>query len=238
VIPTSVVVLILNVARLASTQASDSVAEFRGIVQAGKNADEWKVALSYPITIGTLSVRSLRLAGERWSRYENRLVSAKGTARAEVGVGVTLDNPKLTEIKAPGSVSKSVSPMTSQRASLNLAVVPSKFSWTTVSGDSTGVQPAVVFSLTNQGDVPLEFDFPTNEVLCVSVRERGRGTAHWRYAWAGDNLSRRVTVAIGNALRWVVPIPREAADHVGQYIVEVSLCGARIYGGEAEFEVS
>jgi hypothetical protein len=223
---------------LAFQTPADTVIEVRGIVQASDDPSMWKILLAYPLRIGTLSVGSVRLPGSRWSRFENRLVQARGTARADAGIGVTLDGAKVNEIRPEGGISRSVSPMTSQRASLTLAVVPSKFSWTKSNGDSTGVHPAIVFALTNQGDVPLQFEFPTNDILCVSVRERGYGKAHWRYAWTDNLMNRRVTIAIGNALRWVIPLPPEAADQRNTYVVEVSLCGARIYGGEAEFDVT
>jgi len=225
---------------LSAAPPPDSVAEFRGIVQQGDSASSWKLVLLYPVRVGTTVVQSVRLSGDKLSRYEQRLVKAQGVAREEPGRSVTLDRAKLSEIRPDGAVTTMVSPMTTQHATITLAVAPNKFAWTSDAGDSTGVHPAVLFALANHGEVPLEFEFATNEVLCVAVRQRGASLAHWRYALtAGERFSRKVSVAMGNVLRWVVPIPPEAVPFGrGAYRVEVSLCGARVYGSEADFEIT
>jgi hypothetical protein len=85
--------------------------------------------------------------------------------------------------------------------------------------------------------VPLEVEFRTNDVVCASVGRLRESTPGWTYVWQGDYVSRRLTVALGSMIRWVVPIPPNAMPEPGRYVVEASLCGARDFRAQTHFVV-
>jgi hypothetical protein len=233
--------LLLLLALAAQAPQADSVITFRGFVQRPDSGSIWKLMLVYPFTSGGMRVQSVALPREgRWSRYVNRLVRAEGTvAPAAVGTpGLRLDVRKMEEVAPAGTVTRSIRPMLSQSAIVSVAVVPNKFGWTGPQGDSTGVNPAIVYTVKNLGDVPLEFEFINPDVVCVSVLRRGDSRPIWTDTWRGDEVTRRVTVGLGAVLRWVLPLPVEAAIAPGSYSAEASLCGVADYRIQADFDVT
>lgn len=213
----------------------DSVATYEGIVQRGEGGT-WYMLLPYPVTAAGVRTRSLSLGREaRLSRWEGRVVRSEGRVVAEPAGDVALRWGHFDEVTPPGTESRTIAPMFTQRAILAIAAYPQTFGWIDSLGDSTGVSPAIVFSLTNHGEVPLEVEFRTNDVVCAHVGSAS--TPGWTYVWQGDYVSRRLTVALGSVIRWVVPIPPEAMPVPGRYIAEASLCGARDFRAQTRFIV-
>lgn len=224
----------------------DTVQVFRGYVQEADTGPGWRLVLVYPFTSGSLRVQSLWLpessgGGRRWTRYRNRLVRATGAVTTVPGpagpAGLRLDVRRMEAVEVPGTHSRAVRPMISQRAMLTIGVVPNRFAWLETTGDSTGVNPAILFSITNDGEAPLEFEFRSNDVICAAVFQGDDPRPRWRYSWKGDAVTRRLSIGLGTVLRWVVPLPPEAAREPGVYGAEASLCEVQDYRARVEFEV-
>ena len=222
---------------LAQGATPDSAATYEGIVQRAP-AGDWHLVLAYPVTAAGYRARSLSLGRQaRLARWDGRVVRARGRIAAEPSGQLALHDAQVDELTPPGATSRTIAPMFTQRAILTLAAYPQFFAWTDSLGDSTGVNPAIVFALTNHGEVPLEVEFRTNDVVCAAVTRSGESAPRWTYEWQGDYVNRRLTVALGSVVRWVVPIPPQAMPDPGLYVAEASLCGARDFRAQTRFMV-
>lgn len=222
---------------LAQGPDLDSSASYEGIVQRGASGD-WYVLLPHPLTAAGIRTRSLSLGREaRLSRWEGRIVRAQGRVVQVPGAQLALRWGHFDEVTPPGTVSRTITPMFNQRAILTIAPYPQRVAWTDSLGDSTGVAPAIVFTLTNHSETPLEIEFRTNDVVCATITRTGESQPGWTYEWQGDYVNRRLTVALGTVVRWVVPVPPSGMPRPGVYTVEASLCGARDFRARASFSV-
>ena len=193
--------------------------------------------LPHPVTVAGFRTRSLRLGTDgRLGRWDGRIVRVAGPVTL-AGGGVNLQPSRVVEFHPEGSVSRTIAPMFSQRAILAIAPFPQRVVWIDSLGDSTGVTPAIVFSMTNHGEAPLEIEFRTNDVLCATVTHVATSLPPWRYVWQGDYVNRRLTVALGSVVRWVVPIPPSGMPDPGTYEVEASLCSTSDYRAQTSFTV-
>lgn len=216
--------------------ASDSVAVYEGIVQQAQGGT-WHLMLPYPVTVAGLRTRSLVLNTKtRLARRDGRVVRAHGSTATEGGT-VVLHATRFEEVTPPWTVTRTIAPMFTQRAILAISAYPHEFAWRDSRGDSTGVAPALVFSLTNHGEVPLEVEFRTNDVVCATITPVDGTAPPWRYVWQGDLVNRRLTVALGSVVRWVVPIPPDATPDPGEYEGEATLCGAQDFRAATTFRV-
>lgn len=225
----------------------DTVVTVRGFcqrVEGGQAEAGWKLVLVYPLRIGTFRVRALRIVGdpEQWTRYQDRFVEATGLVTVPPGaaapVPATIALARIKEVTPAGAVRRTISPSFSQRATVTLAVIPNRFAWRDETGQPSGVAPSVLYTVGSHGDAPLDFEFSTNEVLCVSVQSVWQSDRHWEQAWQETSVVRHLTIKMGNVVRYIVPLPEDAARDPGRYVVRASLCGVADYESEAEFDVT
>lgn len=226
--------------------AGDTAVTVRGFCQradGGPAEGLWKLVLVYPLRLGNLRVRALALVGDptQWTRYEDRFVEASGsvTVRREAAAPfpATIALARIKEVTPAGTVRRTISPSFSQRATVTLAVIPNRFFWRDETGQVSGVSASILYTVGNHGDAPLEFELPSNEVLCASVKAASESRPHWEHVWSETAVVRPLTIKMGNVVRYIVPIPEDAARDPGRYVVRASLCGVPDYEAEAEFEI-
>jgi hypothetical protein len=224
---------------LLTLQAPDTAVKLDGFVQqiatrAGDSALA-QLVLAYPLSVAGTRQRLLALPGEarRWARYVDRYVEAEG----RIVPPATLEAPRLREVSPPGTGRKDVSPTFTERAEIRLAVVPQRILWQDALGNATGVVVTAYFTMVNHGDVPIDFYFGTQGVLCLSVVAAGGREAAWRDAWRPALPSDRVRVQMGAVVRYLAPLPEAAAPAPGRYTLHASLCSSPNYEVTAEFEV-
>ncbi|MGH7567913.1 MAG: hypothetical protein ACREL9_02930 [Gemmatimonadales bacterium] len=213
----------------------DTALTVRGFVQSA--GQEWRLFLQEPVAYGGARWSSLGLAPEgSWSRYAEQFVEATGMVRVSTGVA-TLADARVKNVTAPGTAKRTVTTSFTQRAVVTLAIIPQRIRWRDADGRSSGVRPAVFYTLTNHGQTHLEIFHSTKDVLCLAVRRHRAGEAHWRQTWRPEVVGDRLTVSLGATVRYLAPFPEAAAPTAGRYILRAALCGEAEYGAEAEFEV-
>lgn len=216
-----------------------------GIVQVhGDGSDSaaaWVVFLPTPIRLGSLRTNVLELADPRAAqRYVDRFVEVRGrvTIGREDGAGyhAVLSAARLREVRPPGTVERAVDLSLSQHASVLLSVVPRQVAWQDSAGRATETTPTVLFSVVNHSLTPLEFSFPSDEVVCVSVRPADGG-AGGEVTWRVRSLRNLVVLRMGAVFRQIVAVPDSTAATPGRYVVRAALCGADEFHAEAELRV-
>ena len=225
----------------------DTVLDVRGIVQVrtdrGDSVPVWIVFLPTPITVGPLKTNALQLAGGKrdGERYVDRFVEAQGRVtigRDDRGVDhAVIAATRLREIRPEGTVEQAVDLSISQHASVLLSVVPRRVVLRDSAGAATGVTPTVLFSIVNHSQSPLQFSFPTNEVVCVSVQPEYGGRAketNWRVLGAET----RIVLRMGAIFRQIVPLPDSTVAWPGRYTVRAALCGGDEFHAQTQFEVA
>src|SRR5207245_2326634 len=85
-------------------------------------------------------------------------------------VDAALVEPRLKERDPQVMVRRTVQLSVTQRATVSLAVEPSRFAWHDSTGGPSGVQPMLLFAVVNHGDTPIRVFFSRNEVFCVHVQ--------------------------------------------------------------------
>lgn len=225
----------------------DTVLTVRGIVQprtdGPDSAGVWIVFLPTPICVGPLRTNAVELAGGRrdGERYADRFVEARG--RVTIGRDVrgvlraVMGAARLREVRPEGTVERAVDLSMSQHASVFLSVVPRRVIWRDSAGAATGTTPTVLFSIVNHSQTPLQFSFPTNEVVCVSVKPEygGRGK---ETSWRVLGAQTLIVLRMGTIFRQIVALPDSTAAWPGRYTVRASLCGADEFHAEGELEVA
>jgi hypothetical protein len=225
----------------------DTVLTVRGIVQPRTDerysAGVWIVFLPTSIRVGPLRTNAVELAGGRrdGERYADRFVEARGRVtigRDDRGVlRAVMGAARLREVRPEGTVERAVDLSMSQHASVFLSVVPRRVIWRDSAGAATGTTPTVLFSIVNHSQTPLQFSFPTNEVLCVSVQPEygGRGK---ETSWRVLGAQTLIVLRMGTIFRQIIALPDSAAAWPGRYTVRASLCGADEFHAEGELEVA
>jgi hypothetical protein len=225
----------------------DTVLTVRGIVQPRTDerdsAGIWIVFLPTSIRVGPLRTNAVELAGGRrdGERYADRFVEARGRVtigRDDRGVlRAVMGAARLREVRPEGTVERAVDLSMSQHASVFLSVVPRRVIWRDSAGAATGTTPTVLFSIVNHSQTPLQFSFPTNEVLCVSVQPEygGRGK---ETSWRVLGAQTLIVLRMGTIFRQIIALPDSAAAWPGRYTVRASLCGADEFHAEGELEVA
>lgn len=225
----------------------DTVLMVRGIVQlrtdGPDSADVWIVFLPTPIQVGPLRTNAVQLAGGRrdGERYSDRFVEAEGRVtigRDDRGVlRAVMGAARLREMRPEGTVERTVDLSMSQHASVFVSVIPRRVIWRDSTGAATGTTPTVLFSIVNHSQTPLQFSFPTNEVVCVSVKPEygGRGK---ETGWRVLGAQTLIVLRMGAIFRQIVALPDSTAAWPGRYTVRASLCGADEFHAEGELEVA
>ncbi len=225
----------------------DTALTARGIVQVRTDWRDstpvWIVFLPTPITVGPMRTNALELAGgERAAqRYVDRFVEVQG----QVTIGrddhgrshAVLTNARLREFRPEGTVERSVDLSISQHASVILSVMPRRVVWRDSTGATTGTTPTVVFSIVNHSQTPLQFSFPTNEIVCVSIQPAIGGTGK-EIAWRVLSAQSLIVLRMGAIFRQIVAVPDSTASWPGRYTVRAALCGSDDFHAEAELDVA
>jgi hypothetical protein len=227
--------------------ALDTVLAVRGIVQLrtdrANSAGVWIVFLPTPMQVGPLRTNAVELAGSRRDaeRYADRFVEARGRVtlgRDDRGaLRAVMAASRLREMRPEGTVERAVDLSMSQHASVLLSIVPRRVVWRDSAGTVTGTTPTVLFSIVNHSQTPLQFSFPTNEVVCVSVKPEygGRGK---ETAWRVLGAQTLIVLRMGTIFRQIVALPDSTAAWPGRYTIRASLCGADEFHAEGELEVA
>ncbi|HET7250907.1 MAG TPA: hypothetical protein VFI79_13740 [Gemmatimonadales bacterium] len=229
-----------------SSAPNDSTVTVRGIVELRTDqtdsAGAWVVFLPVPVVVQDLRTNTIALAGgERLaSRFADRYVEVRARVAVERDAsGRTLaiaNDERIREVRPPGLVQQDVELSLSERATVELAVVPQAAVWVDRAGVPSGVTPTVLFSVVNHSQTELRFFFPTNEVVCVLVRPADGGSAH-EVTWKVSARYQLVTLRMGAVFRQMLPIPRTIAAYTGRYLVRAALCGADQLHAEAPFDI-
>ena len=224
----------------------DSLMSLRGIVELrtdqSDSAGRWVVFLPAPVVVQGLRTNNITLTGgERLARrFVDRYVEVQGRVTVErdaSGRSMAIANEvRIREVRPEGMVQEDIDLSLSERATIELAVVPQAAVWADGAGGSSGVTPTVLFSIVNHSQTELRFFFPTNEVVCVQVRPFDGGSAH-EITWKVSGRDQLVTLRMGAVFRQILPIPNAIAAFPGRYTVRAALCGADQFHGEASFQV-
>lgn len=242
--------LVAAAARPASGQDAatlDTMLAVRGIVQLrtdqADSAGVWIVFLPTPIQLGPLRTNAVELGGGRREaeRYADRFVEARG--RVTIGrddrnlLHAVMGASRLREVRPDGTVERAVDLSMSQHASVLVSVVPRRVVWRDSAGAATGTTPTVLFSIVNHSQTPLQFSFPTNEVVCVSVKPEygGRGK---ETAWRVLGAQTLIVLRMGTIFRQIIALPDSTAAWPGRYTIRASLCGSDEFHAEGELEVA
>jgi hypothetical protein len=216
-----------------------------GIVQlhgdAADSAAAWVVFLPTPVRLGSLRTNVLELEDPRAAqRYVDRFVEVRGrvTIGRDGGAAyhAVVSGARLREVRPPGTVERAVDLSLSQHATVLLSLVPRQVTWHDSAGKATATTPTVLFSVVNHSLTPLEFSFPSDEVVCISVRP-AEGGAGREMTWRVRSLQDLVVLRMGAVFRQIVAVPDSAAATPGRYTVRAALCGADEFHAETELRV-
>lgn len=237
------------VARVAPAQVLapvDSMMTLRGIVEQrsdqSDSAGTWVVFLPAPVRVKNLRTNVIAVAdGERRAgRFVDRYVELQGRVAVEgdaAGRTVAIAyEASVREVRPDGLVQEDVDLSMSERATVELAVVPRAVVWADRGGVPSGVTPTVLFSIVNHSQTELRFFFPTNEVVCVQVRPSDTASTH-EVTWKVSGRDQLVTLRMGSVFRQVLSIPSTMAAYPGRYSVRAALCGADQFHAEAMFDI-
>src|SRR5438445_7600349 len=237
------IILALVTCVVVAATPRDTTIAVRGILQiqvdsAGRPAAAILV-LPEPVTLSGHPVNTLLLSGEptRWRRYDSHYVEATGAGGAATPGGVAFQPARVREVEPEGAVGRTVSLSFSQRALVSLSVLPRRFAWQ-VQGRPSGATPVALFRIGNHGETELDFEFASNEFVCVSVRAEEESEPHWRYQWRYPRPDSRLSGRVGTVFRAMIPLPREALPGPGRYTVRAPLCGVPNYQTHATAAVT
>jgi hypothetical protein len=220
----------------------DTTITVRGILQlqldSAGHLSRATLFLPEPVSLEGRPIGTLVVSGDpsRWRRYDSHYVELTGAVNSSAPGGALLYPTRVREVEPEGTVGKTVSLSFSQRGLVSLAVLPRRFAWPAAGGPG-GVTPIALFRIGNHGDSELQFEFESNEFVCVEVVS-ARGDVVWDYRWRYPAPDTRLTVRVGTVFWATVPLPREALAVPGRYTVRASLCGVPDYRTETTVEVT
>jgi hypothetical protein len=240
---TLIVVLLSGAAVAAPTQGTaDTTLTVEGFLQNDEQFDLWTIVL--PLPLRTLGVRTfvLPLVGgaRRWSVLRNRYVAAHGrvshlASGGTPGIGFTVD--AMHEREPPGTVRVSVDRSTTRHSDVTLSVVPNRFGWHDAQGNESGVNPVLLYTITNRRETPIFFMLPSNDFVCVSVRSVTDGSGWDSTTHVLNPDARRFAVQRGGVFRDVIQLPYDAAIRPGRYRARIGICAVEDFDVSAEFDV-
>lgn len=240
---TLIVVLLSGRAAAAPTQGTaDTTLTVEGFLQNDEQFDLWTIVL--PLPLQALGARTfvLPLVGGagRWSRLRNGYVIAHGrvsrlASAGTPGIGLTVD--EMHEREPPGTVRVRVARSTTRHSDVTLSVIPNRFAWHDAQGNETGVNPVLLYTITNRRETPIFFVLPSKDFLCVSVRS-AKDDSGWDSTTQVLNPdARRFAVQRGGVFRDVVQLPHDAATRPGRYRARIGICAVADFDVTAEFDV-
>jgi hypothetical protein len=242
--PLTLIVMLLSGAAAAAPtqQPADTTLTVEGFLQDDEQFDLWTMVL--PLPLRALGERTfvLPLVGGagRWSPLRNRYVAAHGrvsrlASGGTPGIGFAVD--EMHEREPPGTVHVSVDRSTTRHSDVTLSVIPNRFGWHDAQGNESGVNPVLLYTITNRRETPIFFVLPSKDFLCVSVRSVG-GDADWDSTTQVLNPdARRFAVQRGGVFRDVIQVPHDAAARSGRYRAHIGICTIADFDVTAEFDV-
>jgi hypothetical protein len=233
---------LLSAAPAPAQQAADTTVTVEGFLQNDEQFDLWTIVVPLPVQVLGVRTFVLPLVGkaDRWSRYRNEFVAARGRVAPVPGggtPGIGIDVEHMSARLPPRTSRRSVDHGLTLHADVTLAVVPDRFAWRDAQGAATGVNPIALFGITNRRQTPILFVLPTNNFLCVSVNGIESGE-HWDSITKVTNPdARRFAVQRGGIFRDALRIPVDAAPRPGRYVAHVGICDVDDYDITTEFDV-
>jgi hypothetical protein len=234
--------LVCATAPAATQERVDTALTIQGFLQRDNEFGQWTIVVPLPLRVLGQQTYVVPVVGkpERWSRYLNRYIEAKGTVtrlpeRGNPSIGMEVEDAK--ELDPPGTARTTVDKGMTLHADVTLSVIPDRFSWNDANGEPTGVNPVFVYSILNRRAAPIYFLLPTNRFLCVTVK-----TSDGVRVWDTTTMvlspdARRFTMQRGGRFRDAIHFPQDAAARAGHYFAHVGVCDVDDYDITAEFDV-
>jgi hypothetical protein len=194
--------------------------------------------LPQPVNLAGRRVNLLTARGNTgpYSKLQDRYVKAVGRVRV-APAETAFEATHVQEVEPEGTGRTEIHPSFNQSAIITLSAIPNRFVWRLPDGQSSGVQPLLMYTILNHGQSELDFMFRTNEVLCVEVRPQGGGES-WRLALPAPTRSQeQIVIRLGGVYRQFIPVPADAAPTPGRYTARVTLCGIADYTAETQLVV-
>ena len=227
---------------LCAPAPNDTTVTVRGILQlqldSAGHLSRATLFFPEPISLEGRPVGTVVVSGDpsRWRRYDSHYVEVTGAVNSSASGGALLYATRVREVEPEGTVGKTVSLSFSHRGLVSLAVLPRRFAWQAAGGPS-GVTPVVLFRIGNHGEAELQFEFASNEFVCVETVSAD-GDVLWDYRWRYPAADTRLTVRVGTVFSATMPLPREALPGSGRFTVRASLCGVPDYRIETTVDVT
>ena len=238
----AVALLACAAAPAATQQPVDTALTIQGFLQRDNEFGQWTIVVPLPLRVLGTQTYVVPVVGkpERWGRYVNRYIEAKGTVtrlpeRGNPSIGMEVEDAK--ELDPPGTVHATVDRGVTLHADITLSVIPSRFGWKDETGGSTGVNPMLVYTIVNRRSAPIFFVLPSNRFLCVAVKSKEGITVWDTTTLVPSPDARRFTMQRGGRFRDAIHFPQDAASRPGHYFAHVGVCDVDDYDITAEFDV-
>ena len=231
-----------RVAPAPAQRAADTTLTVEGFLQNDEQFNLWTIVVPLPLQVLGVRTFVLPLVGktDRWSRYRNEYVAARGRVAPVPGggaPGIGIDVDKMSARLPPRTSHRTVDHGMTLHADVTLSVIPDRFAWRDAAGAATGVNPMALYAITNRRQTPILFMLPTNNFLCISVSDTEHGE-HWDSTTKVLNPdARRFAVQRGGIFRDAIRLPADAAPRPGRYIAHVGICDVDDYDITTEFDV-
>jgi len=235
--------LLLGATAPAAAQGPvDTALTIQGFLQRDNEFGQWTIVVPLPLRVLGTQTYVVPVVGkpERWSRYLNRYIEASGRVtrlpeRENPSIGMEVE--KAQELDPPGTARATVDKGVTLHADITLSVIPNRFGWKDATGNPTGVNPILVYSIHNRRAAPIYFVLQTNRFLCITVKTH-EGIRVWDTTTMVPSPDvRRFTMQRGGRFRDAIHFPEVAASRPGHYYAHVGICDVDDYDITAEFDV-
>lgn len=217
---------------------ADTIITAEGFVER-TDSGGWEIMLPQPLTLAGRRVSLLTARGNvgPYPRLQDRYVKAVGRVRLAPDEAA-FDVTHVQEVEPEGTGRSEIHPSFNQTAIITLSAIPNRFAWRLPDGQSSGVQPMLMYTVLNHGQSELDFLFRTNDVLCVEVRPTGAG-GPWQISIPAPTRNQeRIVIRLGGVYRQFIPLPADAMPTPGRYTARVTLCGIADYTAETQLVVN
>src|ERR1051325_191981 len=223
-------------------RAADTTLTVEGFLQNDEQFDLWTIVVPLPLQVLGVRTFVLPLVGkpDRWSRYRNEYVAARGRVAPVAGggtPGIGIDVEDMSARRPPRTSHRTVDHGLTLHADVTLSVVPARFAWRDAERAATGVNPIALYAITNRRQTPILFLLPTNNLLCISVTGSAHGERWDSTTKVPNPDARRLAVQRGGICRDAIRLPVDAASRPGRYVARVGICDVDDYDITTEFDV-
>jgi len=223
-----------------ATTATSGYMTVRGVLKhvvgPGGETTGFAVLLDAPIKIDGAEVNQLEIDSDKSPNFVDKYVQASGTIVYYTGVAIprrpVLKVSDLQEARADGKAQANLVQKT-----VSISIQPAVIVWKTITGQSSGVQPKLTFSVKNDSKTDLVFDFRTSAQICFSTRDANTRKDLWRYPDVSSDVVSKVTVKTGETFSKSTTLPEKGAPTPGTYILKGTICGYDDYQLTAQFVV-